>query len=233
MSGETSSDRTTECSQEKRSLTRISSKNCLELIRTFCHTLNLFIDNYSTRRPLVPLSTMELSRLIDLGWVDHTHPIDLATLLSTNLFNIRDEAGILLTAEVSLRSVTLFYLLQLLSQGVSCLPSGIQIEVQGASMEAIAQVEQNGGSITVAYYDPISIQVRTSSAIKTLTLSRLQRVPHLFFSALLLALLNDSSHYKFLVVCEERPALAGRREGDPGEKAAPCVTAGGVQFCGF
>lgn len=53
------------------------------------------------RRPLVPISLIEICRLVDLGWIDSTKLIDLPTLIGTKKLRLRDEVGFMLTSEVS------------------------------------------------------------------------------------------------------------------------------------
>ena len=57
----------------------------------------------SNRREYQPISLIELSRLIDLGWIDPTRPIDIAALCRTRKFKIEPhlrQCGFDLTAEV-------------------------------------------------------------------------------------------------------------------------------------
>ncbi|VDO27026.1 unnamed protein product [Haemonchus placei] len=103
-----------------------------------------FNADINVRREYVPLSLAELSRLIDLGWVDPTLPIDVAALCRTQKFQIKPklrQCGFDLTAE-----------------GADDFTHKIDIEVQYASQTAISAVEKSGGRIRVAYYDPESLQ---------------------------------------------------------------------------
>ncbi|KHJ75116.1 hypothetical protein OESDEN_25268, partial [Oesophagostomum dentatum] len=103
-----------------------------------------FLFSFSIRREYVPLSLIELSRLIDLGWVDPSRPIDVAALCATRKFNIKPslrQCGFDLTAE-----------------GADVFTHKIDIEVQYASQTAISAIERAGGRIRVAYYDPDSLQ---------------------------------------------------------------------------
>ncbi|VDL83332.1 unnamed protein product [Nippostrongylus brasiliensis] len=103
-------------------------------------TLSIF----SIRREYVPLSLVELSRLIDLGWVDPNRPIDVTALCATRKFRIQPklrQCGFDLTAE-----------------GADDFVHKIDVEVQYASQSAISAVERAGGRVRVTYYDPDSLQ---------------------------------------------------------------------------
>ncbi|ETN78898.1 hypothetical protein NECAME_02762 [Necator americanus] len=103
-----------------------------------------FNADVNVRREYIPLSLIELSRLIDLGWVDPSRPIDVAALCATRKFNIKPklrQCGFDLTAE-----------------GADVFTHKVDIEVQYASQTAISAVERAGGRIRVAYYDPDSLQ---------------------------------------------------------------------------
>lgn len=103
-----------------------------------------FNADINVRREYVPLSLVELSRLIDLGWVDPTRPIDVAALCATRKFKIQPklrQCGFDLTAE-----------------GADDFTHKIDIETQYASQTAISAVERAGGRIRVSYYDPDSLQ---------------------------------------------------------------------------
>ncbi|PIO75588.1 hypothetical protein TELCIR_02364 [Teladorsagia circumcincta] len=103
-----------------------------------------FNADINIRREYVPLSLIELSRLIDLGWVDPSLPIDVAALCRTRKFQIKPklrQCGFDLTGE-----------------GADDFSHKIDIEVQYASQTAISAIEKAGGRIRVAYYDPDSLQ---------------------------------------------------------------------------
>ncbi|VDP03147.1 unnamed protein product [Heligmosomoides polygyrus] len=103
-----------------------------------------FNADINIRREYVPLSLVELSRLIDLGWVDPSKPIDVAALCATRKFRIQPklrQCGFDLTAE-----------------GADDFTHKIDIEVQYASQSAISAIERVGGRIRVSYYDPDSLQ---------------------------------------------------------------------------
>lgn len=103
-----------------------------------------FNANINTRREYIPLSLVELSRLIDLGWVNPLFPIDAAVLFATRKFVVQSmsrQYGFYLTAE-----------------GADDFTHKIDIEVQYASRTAISAVERAGGRIRVAYYDSSTLQ---------------------------------------------------------------------------
>ncbi|GMT28566.1 hypothetical protein PFISCL1PPCAC_19863, partial [Pristionchus fissidentatus] len=93
------------------------------------------------RRPLIPISLIEVVRLVDLGWIDSSKLIDLPSLLATKKINVKDEIGVILT-----------------SQGCSSLSIPLHLEVQSADQETISAVEREGGSIRIAHYDAISLK---------------------------------------------------------------------------
>ncbi|WKX89295.1 hypothetical protein Q1695_008722 [Nippostrongylus brasiliensis] len=103
-----------------------------------------FNADINIRREYVPLSLVELSRLIDLGWVDPNRPIDVTALCATRKFRIQPklrQCGFDLTAE-----------------GADDFVHKIDVEVQYASQSAISAVERAGGRVRVTYYDPDSLQ---------------------------------------------------------------------------
>ncbi|KFD56471.1 hypothetical protein M514_02575 [Trichuris suis] len=104
--------------------------------------------NAHIRREYPPLSLLELQRFIDLGWIDVSEPIDLTTLCNTMQYRcdpMRRQFGVQLTEE-----------------GADCFVARVNIEVQWANEVTIAAVERNGGVITTAYYDPISLVALTN-----------------------------------------------------------------------
>ncbi|CAI4231278.1 unnamed protein product [Auanema sp. JU1783] len=103
-----------------------------------------FNADINLRREYQPLSLIELSRLIDLGWVDPSQPIDVAALCRTKKFNIQPR----------LRQ----YGFDLTAEGADDFTHKIDIEVQYASQSAIAAVEKAGGRIRTAYYDVQSLE---------------------------------------------------------------------------
>ncbi|KAF8365703.1 mrpl-15 [Pristionchus pacificus] len=92
-------------------------------------------------RPLVPISLIEIVRLVDLGYIDPTKLIDLPTLIGTRKLRLRDEVGVMLTCE-----------------GCSSLSLPLHLEVQATDEESIGAIEKGGGTIRVAYYDAISLK---------------------------------------------------------------------------
>lgn len=90
-----------------------------------------------------PLCMGELQRLVDLNRVRTDIPIDVTQLCNTKLYQVHPamkEGGFMLEDD-----------------GMDHFQARINIEVQWASEAVIAAVERNGGFITTAYYDPISL----------------------------------------------------------------------------
>ncbi|KAL4236420.1 YmL15 [Mactra antiquata] len=91
------------------------------------------------RREYPPFSLLQLQRMIDLNRVNIDEPIDLNSIVNTNIIKINpgdQEFGINLTDE-----------------GADIFQSKVCIEVQWASEATIAAIERNGGMITTRYYN--------------------------------------------------------------------------------
>ncbi|XP_077410606.1 large ribosomal subunit protein uL15m [Vanacampus margaritifer] len=102
-------------------------------------------EGHSRRPQCQPLSLRRLQYLIDLGRVDPSQPIDL-----TQLVNGRG-----VTVQPLKRDLGV----QLVDEGADLFSAKVNIEVQRASEKAIAAVERNGGVVTSAFYDPISLAI--------------------------------------------------------------------------
>ncbi|GMR47496.1 hypothetical protein PMAYCL1PPCAC_17691 [Pristionchus mayeri] len=100
-----------------------------------------FNSDIQIRRPLIPISLIEICRLVDLGYLDSSKLIDLPTLMGTRKLQLRDEVGIMLTSE-----------------GCSSLSIPLHLEVQATDQETIGAIEREGGTIRVSYYDAISLK---------------------------------------------------------------------------
>ncbi|XP_076069566.1 mitochondrial ribosomal protein L15 [Oratosquilla oratoria] len=90
-----------------------------------------------------PLSLHKLQLMVDTGRIATDKLIDVSQLVATGLFKISPmerEGGFLLEDE-----------------GLDIFKAKVNLEVQWASEAVIAAVERNGGIITTAYYDPISL----------------------------------------------------------------------------
>ncbi|KJH48258.1 hypothetical protein DICVIV_05620 [Dictyocaulus viviparus] len=103
-----------------------------------------FNADINTRREYIPLSLVELSRLIDLGWVNPKFPIDITTLFATRKFQVE--------------ALPMQYGFDLTPEGADDFTHKIDIEVQYASESSISAVEKAGGRIRVAYYDSTAFQ---------------------------------------------------------------------------
>ncbi|XP_061661996.1 large ribosomal subunit protein uL15m [Syngnathoides biaculeatus] len=102
-------------------------------------------EGHSRRPQYQPLSLRRLQYLIDLGRVDPERPIDL-----TQLVNGRG---------VTVQPLKRDYGVQLVDEGAELFSAKVNIEVQRASEKAIAAVERNGGAVTSAFYDPMSLTI--------------------------------------------------------------------------
>lgn len=106
----------------------------------------------------MPISLIEIVRLVDLGYIDPTKLIDLPTLIGTRKLRLRDEVGVMLTCEVRPR-VRVTKLKMNRFEGCSSLSFPLHLEVQATDEESIGAIEKEGGTIRVAYYDAISLKV--------------------------------------------------------------------------
>jgi large subunit ribosomal protein L15 len=103
-----------------------------------------FNGDINLRREYVPLSLLELQRMIDLNWINPNKLIDISTLCNTRLINCIPQFrqfGIHLTDE-----------------GAEIFAAKINIEVQWANQMTIGAIEKAGGKIRTAYYDLESLR---------------------------------------------------------------------------
>lgn len=98
-----------------------------------------YYKGHHVRRQYPPLSLLQLQRLIDLGRVDTSQPIDLTVLCNTSV--------------ISLDIHNRHYGINLTDEGVDIFQEKVNIEVQWASESTIAAIERNGGVITTKFYD--------------------------------------------------------------------------------
>jgi len=99
---------------------------------------------YSSKRQYPPLSLKTLQLLIDTERIDPSRPIDLAALCNSKALPFNpfiQQFGFNLTDE-----------------GADCFKAKVNLEVQWANEQAIAAVERNGGVITTAYFDILSVK---------------------------------------------------------------------------
>ncbi|XP_034945687.1 39S ribosomal protein L15, mitochondrial [Chelonus insularis] len=104
-----------------------------------------YYKGFHLRRQYPPLSLHQLQMFIDTNRVDVTKPIDLGIIMNTGLFSMEtndNHAGIHLTIE-----------------GADIFKAKVNIEVQWTSEPVIAAIEKNGGTITTAFYDRISLDI--------------------------------------------------------------------------
>ncbi|KAF7635316.1 hypothetical protein Mgra_00005284 [Meloidogyne graminicola] len=106
-----------------------------------------FNGDINLRREYIPLSLIELQRMIDLDWLDTTKLIDICALCATRLFE----------AKFVPNEVRQFGI-DLTDEGEQVFSTPINLEVQWASLTAIAAIERAGGRIRTAYYDLESLK---------------------------------------------------------------------------
>ncbi|CAD5207042.1 unnamed protein product [Bursaphelenchus okinawaensis] len=106
-----------------------------------------FNGDINIRREYVPLSLIELQRLLDLNWLDTSKTIDITQLCNTQR----------LWVDTELRQ----FGIDLTHEGAEAFTTPIDIEVQWASQAVIAAIEKAGGRIRLAYYDLQSLQAAT------------------------------------------------------------------------
>ncbi|XP_060070396.1 large ribosomal subunit protein uL15m-like [Ylistrum balloti] len=107
-----------------------------------------YYHRHHVRKEYVPLTLLQLQRMIDLNRVDSNEPIDLSSLCNTGLFRvepIQKQYGVHLTEE-----------------GADMFAAQINIEVQWADELTIAAIERNGGTITTRFFDIPSLMAAVS-----------------------------------------------------------------------
>ncbi|XP_076810187.1 large ribosomal subunit protein uL15m-like [Clavelina lepadiformis] len=92
------------------------------------------------KRQFLPFTLWDLQRLIDLGRIDPSDPIDVTTIANARFLNLD-------------KTEFNCYGLYLLEQGANIFEAKVNIEVQIADELSIASVEKCGGTITTAFYD--------------------------------------------------------------------------------
>ncbi|XP_055329172.1 39S ribosomal protein L15, mitochondrial-like [Paramacrobiotus metropolitanus] len=108
------------------------------------HPSEMYYKNFRLRRQYPPLSMLNLQRMIDTGLLDPDQPVDLGVICNTKVYRIDPWAG--------------HFGVNLTEEGIDRFAAKVNLEVQWASENVIAAVEKNGGTITLAYYDPVSLQ---------------------------------------------------------------------------
>jgi len=97
------------------------------------------------RLSYVPLKLSQLQLNYDLNRIETNGLVDVSTLMASGLFRLspgEKEGGF-----------------SLLEEGLDNFKAKLNLEVQWATEPVIAAIERNGGTITTAYYDPISLTV--------------------------------------------------------------------------
>lgn len=102
-----------------------------------------YYKNFDARRQYPPYSLLQLQMLFDVGLVDASRPIDLATLCMANHYEIHTTNN--------------HYGVHLTSDGIDNFVECVNIEVQYTREPVIAAVERNGGRITTAFFDIKSV----------------------------------------------------------------------------
>ncbi|XP_052256113.1 39S ribosomal protein L15, mitochondrial-like [Dreissena polymorpha] len=103
-----------------------------------------YYKGHHLRREYPPLTLHTLQRMIDLGRVDTSQPIDLNAICNSAIYKLNPkdkEYGINLTDE-----------------GADIFTARVNIEVQWAEESTIAAIERNGGMITTRFFDFPSLQ---------------------------------------------------------------------------
>lgn len=95
---------------------------------------------FSLRREYPPITLNQLQTLIDTNRIETSRPIDVASICSTGIFDIKPDQR--------------QFGFQLTDEGANTFKSKLNIEVQHANELVIATIEKNGGVIRTAYYDP-------------------------------------------------------------------------------
>ncbi|KAL8571885.1 hypothetical protein ACOMHN_011477 [Nucella lapillus] len=109
-----------------------------------------YYENHHLRRQYPPFSLLQLQRLIELGRVDASRPIDLTQLCNSGIYQMQVDQkhfGVNLTEE-----------------GVDIFAARVNLEVQWTTELVVAAVERNGGTITTRYYDPRSLHAVVNPA---------------------------------------------------------------------
>ncbi|XP_039265348.1 large ribosomal subunit protein uL15m-like [Styela clava] len=95
------------------------------------------------KRDYQPLTLWTLQRMIDLGRIDPSEPIDITTLVNSRALKM--------DLNETLHGVFL------VEQGADIFEAKVNIEVQIANEISISAVERVGGTITTGFYDPKSV----------------------------------------------------------------------------
>jgi len=105
-------------------------------------------EGHHLRRSYPPLSLGDLQLMIDNNRIDASKPIDLTSICLTGLWRcdpVDRQFGFQLTID-----------------GLDCFKARINIEIQHAKEPVIAAIERNGGVITTAFYDILSVEAKVS-----------------------------------------------------------------------
>nr|CAG4652085.1 EOG090X0BG9 [Triops cancriformis] len=107
-----------------------------------------YYKGHHLRKEYPPLSLLQLQKLIDTGRLNPDEPIDLAAICNTKLFFIKPDEH--------------QYGMQLVDEGADSFRAKVNLEVQWATEPVIAAIERNGGVITTAFYDIMSLWAITN-----------------------------------------------------------------------
>ncbi|KAL3097465.1 hypothetical protein niasHS_003913 [Heterodera schachtii] len=110
-----------------------------------------FNGDINLRREYIPISLVELQRLIDLGWLDTSRLVDIAAICATKLL------------EQKFKPELRQFGIHLTDEGEEIFSTPINLEVQWASCTAIAAIERAGGRIRTAYYDTESLKAMSDA----------------------------------------------------------------------
>ena len=98
------------------------------------------MSNLSLLRQYIPISLLQIQRLIDLGRLNPNEPIDLTDICNTKVLMLDPNKR--------------HYGVQLTDEGADIFKAKVNIEVQWILSElAIAAIEKNGGVVSTKYYN--------------------------------------------------------------------------------
>ncbi|XP_065581441.1 large ribosomal subunit protein uL15m-like isoform X3 [Artemia franciscana] len=103
-----------------------------------------YYKGWHLQREYLPISLHRIQMLIDTGRLNPEEPIDVTQICNTKLFKLDPRKK--------------QYGFQITDEGADCFDAKINLEVQYAPEHVIAAVEKNGGIITTAFYDAMSLQ---------------------------------------------------------------------------
>lgn len=98
-----------------------------------------YYEGHHLKRQYPPLTLLSLQRLVDLGRIDTSKPVDLTTLCNTKV----------IVVDPSMKH----YGINLTDEGADIFKAKLNIEIQWASEITIAAIERAGGTIITRFFD--------------------------------------------------------------------------------